>query len=120
MTDLLVDVFHFEWVDVFVLAGKEHGGDATNVQRRNFKCLCALLEVSVKTRDCAEKRLVVTSEVGHDFDHPVHHARPEHRRNFMLEQAVFSGVSLFLLSEVPVDVFTKVQLHMKNFSFDLS
>lgn len=87
--DFLVDHLHLEGVDVLVLAGNEHAGNADDVEVADLARLRLVLEVAVHQAHGQEERLVVALEVRQHLNHPVDHAGAQGRRNLVAHQIVF-------------------------------
>ena len=120
MGDLFMDHFHLQGVDILILGRDEHGSDTNDVEVGDLSGVLLVLEEAVQDRDGQEEGLVVTLEVGQDFDHPVNHAGPKGGSYFVLDEAVL-GVELDLeLSLIDVDVLPIVVAHVGRFALNLS
>lgn len=112
MSDLLVDQFQFEGIDLFIFTSHEHSSHSNLVEVGWFESLLSHLEVSIHVLDSQEERLILALVGTQNFDHPVDHFASEIGRNLVIFETIShleGGITFFqVVHDIIGIVFTDV------------
>jgi hypothetical protein len=110
VSDLLVNGFHLERVDVFELGSNKHTRDACDVQVADFLWSGCILQEAILKINCQEESLVIALKVCKHFNHPVDHSCSKSCCDLVSLQAVTCVVLLLEMSQVRINVLLQLVL----------